>query len=350
LKLKANLRPSARTAVLLALLAGIGVYVVVDARADKAAELASEPSKPSVSASAATQAAASETKGKREALVLPERPGFDKPQTTLFGSHSWQPPPTPAAKAPPPPPPMAPPVPYTSVGRVVQDGRVLLYVAKGDAIFPVTVGETLEGTYKVAAITDSEIRFIYLPLNQAQSIPVLGSVSPPGSPPMAANRPAAAPPPTDARARAEPIPSAKVIAKPAASGATLAWGGPPQVKLGTRFDLTLRVTSDQPLHGWPMQLRFDPEHFEVVTVKPGKLSDGTDPSFSYRVSEGSIFIGASAQQPTSAAGSELLALTLKPVKVGSAAEVSIAALTLQGAAGRRIPHDGSVTFKTAIMP
>jgi hypothetical protein len=100
-----------------------------------------------------------------------------------------------------------------------------------------------------------------------------------------------------------------------------------------------------------MQLRFDPEHFEVVSVKPGKLSDGTDPSFSYRVSpEGSIFIGASAQQPTSAAGAELLALTLRPLKVGSAAEVSIAALTLQGAAGRRVPHDGSVTFKTAITP
>jgi hypothetical protein len=138
---------------------------------------------------------------------------------------------------------------------------------------------------------------------------------------------------------------------PATAAAKLAWGGPPQVKLGTRFEVTLRVNSEQPLHAWPMQLRFDPQHFEVVTVKPGRLPGGADPNFSYRVNpDGSIFVGASTQGGAPAADAELLALTLLPVKTAPAAELSIASVNLQGAAGRPIPHDRIATFRTAITP
>jgi hypothetical protein len=100
-----------------------------------------------------------------------------------------------------------------------------------------------------------------------------------------------------------------------------------------------------------MQLRVDTDRFEVVTVKPGKLPNGTDPSFSYRMNaDGSIFVGASVQQASAVADTELLALTLKPLKPAPSAEVSIASLNLQGAAGRPIPHAQLAAFRTTITP
>jgi hypothetical protein len=123
------------------------------------------------------------------------------------------------------------------------------------------------------------------------------------------------------------------------------------VKVGTRFDVTLRVKSDESLHAWPMQLRFDPAVLEVVTVKPGRSLGGSEPTFGYRVNpDGSIFVGASAQTGTAASNAELVVLTLKPVKAAAAAELNLTSLTLQGAAGRPIAHERIAAFKTAITP
>lgn len=82
---------------------------------------------------------------------------------------------------------------------------------------------------------------------------------------------------------APPIPTASVVrADPGAQNgpAQLSWTDPPQVRLGARFDVALKVTSGQPVHASPMQLRFDPAQLELVTVKPGKFFGGGTPVFS----------------------------------------------------------------------
>jgi hypothetical protein len=100
-----------------------------------------------------------------------------------------------------------------------------------------------------------------------------------------------------------------------------------------------------------MQLRVDPNHFEVVMVRPGKLPGASDPNFTYRLNpDGNIFIGASVQKPSTGGDAELLALTLMPVKASPAAEVTVASLNLQGVAGRPIPHDRVAAFRTMITP
>src|SRR5205823_1665159 len=82
--------------------------------------------------------------------------------------------------------------------------------------------------------------------------------------------------------------------------------GPQQVKLGMRFEVVLRVTSGQPLQASPVQLRFDPAYLEFVEAKPGKFLGGMGRDFSYRANpDGSIFVGASIQDPAPAAGAEL---------------------------------------------
>jgi hypothetical protein len=361
-----------KTAALLATLAAVAGFVVFDATRDTPApERTAErgnaaPAQPRTSEPSTQASAAAATPANGQDLALPERSGFGKSESPLFESQNWQPPPPkipPGAKIKPgpPPAPVAPPLPYTFAGRLVHDGKLSLLLAKGDEVVPIREGETLDGVYKVDSITQTQITLIYLPLGQKQTIPVITSLAatPPtpaagATPPRAAGATAPFPAAGGGGASA-PIPTAKVIApappSAAAGQATLVWTGPQQVKMGTRFEVTLRVNSKEPLQAWPMQLRVDPNHFEVVTVRPGKLPGASDPNFTYRLNpDGNIFIGASVQKPAAGGDGELLALTLMPVKPSPAAEVTVASLNLQGAAGRPISHTQVAAFRTTITP
>jgi hypothetical protein len=128
------------------------------------------------------------------------------------------------------------------------------------------------------------------------------------------------------------------------------WEGPQQVRVGRDFSVVLRMVSDRPVLGAPMQVRFDPSVLESVGVRPGKhydLEEGR--TFSYRMSQdGTIFVGASNSSPTTSSNMELLILTFKPIKPASAVELSVASLTAEGSAGSNIPLQHPVAFKTAV--
>ncbi len=94
----------------------------------------------------------------------------------LFAQHSWTvlpplaklPPPPPA---PPPPEPTAPPLPYTLVGSVVQAGGTPVYfLAHGDRVIDVRVGDRLDGVYQLESAAGGQLVFVYLPLNIRQNI------------------------------------------------------------------------------------------------------------------------------------------------------------------------------------
>jgi hypothetical protein len=364
---KNTMRISMKTAALVATLAGVAAFVFVEATEKKSVVNREVESQGSARAAAlqGPNAAVDPAAENQHTFALPERSGLGEPRAKLFSPESWQAS-APKISAPPPPPPSAPPMPYKFVGRLLQEGRLTVFLSKGDSVFPAKEGETLDGTYRVDAIRATQIDLVYLPLGQTQSVSIVFSLSVGAIEPAAASKPlvavgatsssastqTGAAPVADARAL---IPASRVISpRESAVGAATArlmWDGPPQVKVGTRFEITLRANSEQPLHAWPMQLRFDPAQFEVVTVKAGKLPGGPDPSFTYRVNpDGAIFVGASVQQAAPASNAELLAITLRPMKAAPAAELSIASLNLEGAAGRPIPHDRISTFKTAIMP
>lgn len=55
-----------------------------------------------------------------------------------------------------------PPLPFTYLGRVVDEGRLSVFLARGADSFSVREGETVE-RYRVDKITDTDIRFTYLP-------------------------------------------------------------------------------------------------------------------------------------------------------------------------------------------
>jgi hypothetical protein len=90
-----------------------------------------------------------------------------------FAQKSFAPPEQAAAqRAAPPPKPTAPPLPFAYLGKVIEDGKLSVFLARGDENLTVGAGDTIGGEYRVEAVTDSEIRFTYLPLKTKQSLPL----------------------------------------------------------------------------------------------------------------------------------------------------------------------------------
>ena len=273
----------------------------------------------------AAQGGVAPTRPRNDALQLPDARTLGKVRGELFGAPP--PPPKPAASAPiVAPAPVAPPNPYRFAGKVVRGGEEQVLVSKGDLVFPIKVGDTVDGTYKVESVGSEAIEFTYLPLGTRDRVAVASVLD-------VAPAPAAAAPAAD-RALAH-------------GPAQLRWEGPAKVQAGTSFTVALRVSTKEVLHAAPMQLRFEPGVLEAVNVRPGKFFD--DGLFSYRVNPaGWIFVGAVSKPLPPGADAELVVVTFKPLKRGATAELGMSSLSLQGAAGRTIPHERVAVFRAAI--
>lgn len=88
-----------------------------------------------------------------------------------FSKPAPNPPPPQEVKAPPPPPaPQAPPLPYRHFGMVTgPDGKETVFLTQGSRLLTVRQGEVVDGQYRVDKISDEEIVFTYLPLEQVQT-------------------------------------------------------------------------------------------------------------------------------------------------------------------------------------
>jgi len=110
----------------------------------------------------------------RETLIGSEdRFGQDEEKSAVFGRQDWTPPPPPPSPAqalPPPPPPSAPPLPFTYIGKSLQDGAWEIYLARGDRTYLVREAAVIDGSYRVDAIRPPVLTLTYLPLNQVQQL------------------------------------------------------------------------------------------------------------------------------------------------------------------------------------
>lgn len=94
---------------------------------------------------------------------------------SVFGQQDWNPPPPPPSAAqnvapPPPPPPMAPPLPFTYLGKAATEGRWEVFLAMGEKTYVVRDKMIVDGIYRVDAIAPPNLTFTYLPLNQVQQL------------------------------------------------------------------------------------------------------------------------------------------------------------------------------------
>lgn len=68
-----------------------------------------------------------------------------------------------------------PPLPYRYVGSFSDDGGAVIYLARGEVAVVARVGETLDGTYKVAALQSRSVEFEHISTGTKQSLPIPGA-------------------------------------------------------------------------------------------------------------------------------------------------------------------------------
>lgn len=105
-----------------------------------------------------------------EASGLLERDPLVESKTDLFRFISFQPPAPKALPPPPPPPPpkpSAPTFPYQYFGRMVDvDGRTVTYLTRGGTLIPIHARQLLDNTYRIDAVTETQIVVTYVPLEE----------------------------------------------------------------------------------------------------------------------------------------------------------------------------------------
>jgi hypothetical protein len=65
-----------------------------------------------------------------------------------------------------------PPLPYRYVGSFSDDAGAVIYLARGEVAVVARVGETLDGTYKVAALQARGVEFEHISTGTKQSLPI----------------------------------------------------------------------------------------------------------------------------------------------------------------------------------
>ena len=69
-----------------------------------------------------------------------------------------------------PPRPSAPALPFTVIGKKLENGVWEIYLARGEQIYIATQGATIADDYRVNAIGPTQMTLTYLPLNEQQTL------------------------------------------------------------------------------------------------------------------------------------------------------------------------------------
>lgn len=135
----------------------------------------------------------------------------------------------------------------------------------------------------------------------------------------------------------------------------LSWLGPASIKVGEEFDVELRARSEGLIKGTSVQLRYDPELLEVLSVADGGFFSqvGGAAVFTPRIDPGLgvVFatLGASAAASTKGDGA-LIKLRVKSRKAAPAATLQISSIIGVDPGNRRVPIEGSLPLELKLLP
>lgn len=71
---------------------------------------------------------------------------------------------------PPPPPPVAPPPPFTYLGRIIDDGKLVVLLGREGGGEAVRLGDIVDGAWQVRDADEGRVELVYLPLNEARQL------------------------------------------------------------------------------------------------------------------------------------------------------------------------------------
>jgi hypothetical protein len=172
-----------RFKVLVVIAAAVGVYVLASSPKqavadDDAGQSGATSAAKSTHVRRALQPAVSHAANALTRLAL--RVSNDKSAGFLFPIQSWfiappPPPPAPVVEIKPPPP-TAPPMPFAVMGSYARAGEPTVYfLTRGDRVFDVHIGDTLDNTYTIDSETHGQLMLTYKPLNIQQALTLGGS-------------------------------------------------------------------------------------------------------------------------------------------------------------------------------
>lgn len=112
-------------------------------------------------------------------LALPQRPGIGGSRADLFAPPAPPPPPPPARASPQDAAPSAPPPnPYRFAGTARIGERLMILLARGDALVEAKEGETLDDLYKVRSASLEGVALVYAPLGIEQLVAAMPAPEP----------------------------------------------------------------------------------------------------------------------------------------------------------------------------
>jgi hypothetical protein len=65
-----------------------------------------------------------------------------------------------------------PPLPFTYLGKVIEDGKLQVFLGRGDDSYSVARGAKIGKEYRVDKVTESSVTFTYLPLQTKQVLDI----------------------------------------------------------------------------------------------------------------------------------------------------------------------------------
>lgn len=158
------MRLSPRTRGLLLALALVATLVAAFAPEDPSS---APPGKTAVVAPAARRQAAQPVADIPDIVI--RRQTTASPRADPFSPSAWLPAPPPV-KAEPPSPPMAPPFPYSYLGRVDDAGKASVLLGRADKSVTAQTGDLIDGVWRVDTIAERSIELTYQPLGQRQTL------------------------------------------------------------------------------------------------------------------------------------------------------------------------------------
>lgn len=119
-----------------------------------------------------TEIAPTQTDNQQSAWQVRNRETLAEKPTNLFPVHSWVvTAPVSKTKPAPPPPPVAPPTPFTYMGKM-EDGPkgTLIFLMANNKVFSVRKGENVDPFWRLDGEDASQLMFTFLPLNLPQTL------------------------------------------------------------------------------------------------------------------------------------------------------------------------------------
>jgi len=68
--------------------------------------------------------------------------------------------------------PTVPALPYRYLGKAIEDGKLSVFLQRGEQSYSVRAGDKLDGEYRVAKVTESTVTFVYLPMKKQQTLEI----------------------------------------------------------------------------------------------------------------------------------------------------------------------------------